>query len=122
MDTEQQNLGEKEARVPEMDLSPDFPSIDEKAEKKLIRKMDTYILPFVVLLYLFSFLDRGMLPGYFVQRLLTCDAKSTSEMLGYMGWRRTWVWLEISIKSQCRYSSSPTAYVLNLTFIHWHSI
>lgn len=67
MDSEQQKLGEKEPRVPEMDLSPDFPSIDEEAEKKLIRKMDMYILPFVVLLYLFSFLDRGMLPGYLVQ-------------------------------------------------------
>lgn len=31
-----------------------------KREQKLIRKMDLHILPFVVLLYLFSFLDRGM--------------------------------------------------------------
>ncbi|KAL4782701.1 histidine phosphatase superfamily [Aspergillus varians] len=41
-----------------MDLGSDTAAIDEKAEKKLIRKMDMYILPFVVLLYLFSFLDR----------------------------------------------------------------
>lgn len=34
--------------------------IDPKKEQKLIRKMDLHILPFVVLLYLFSFLDRGM--------------------------------------------------------------
>lgn len=33
---------------------------DGKREQKLIRKMDLHILPFVVLLYLFSFLDRGM--------------------------------------------------------------
>lgn len=32
---------------------------DEKREKKLIQKMDIHILPFMVLLYLFSFLDRG---------------------------------------------------------------
>ena len=37
-------------------------SIDEEAkEKRLIRKIDIYVLPFVVLLYLFSFLDRGTL-------------------------------------------------------------
>lgn len=32
---------------------------EEKMERNLIWKMDLYILPFVVLLYLFSFLDRG---------------------------------------------------------------
>ncbi|KAL4995567.1 histidine phosphatase superfamily [Aspergillus recurvatus] len=58
MDAEQQRLGNKETRVPEMDSSSDIWAIDEKAEKKLIRKMDMYILPFVILLYLFSFLDR----------------------------------------------------------------
>ncbi|KAL4917720.1 histidine phosphatase superfamily [Aspergillus aurantiobrunneus] len=58
MDTEQQTPGNKEARVPGLDLSTDISAIDEKAEKKLIRKMDMNILPFVVLLYLFSFLDR----------------------------------------------------------------
>lgn len=35
--------------------------LDEKRERVLIRKIDFYILPLVVLLYLFSFLDRGML-------------------------------------------------------------
>lgn len=34
--------------------------LDEKREKHLIRKIDLHIIPFVVLLYLFSFLDRGM--------------------------------------------------------------
>ncbi|KAL4962495.1 allantoate permease family MFS transporter [Aspergillus stella-maris] len=58
MDAEQQLPGSKETRVPEMDSSSDISAIDAKAEKKLIRKMDYYILPFVVLLYLFSFLDR----------------------------------------------------------------
>lgn len=38
------------------------PSIDDEAkEKRLIRKIDANVLPFVVLLYLFSFLDRGRL-------------------------------------------------------------
>lgn len=32
---------------------------DAKMEQKLIWKIDLHILPFVVLLYLFSFLDRG---------------------------------------------------------------
>lgn len=64
MDVEQQRLGNKEASVPEMDSNSDMWAIDEKAEKKLIRKMDLYILPFVVLLYLFSFLDRGMFSGH----------------------------------------------------------
>ena len=32
---------------------------DSKCERALIRKIDLHVLPFVVLLYLFSFLDRG---------------------------------------------------------------
>lgn len=36
------------------------PTLDEeRMEKALIRKIDLHILPLVVLLYLFSFLDRG---------------------------------------------------------------
>ncbi|KAI4229804.1 MAG: hypothetical protein L6R36_000591 [Xanthoria steineri] len=34
------------------------PDIDPVAEKKLVRKLDLHIIPFVMLLYLFSFLDR----------------------------------------------------------------
>jgi Zn-finger domain-containing protein len=33
-------------------------TLDEKRERLLIRKIDYHILPLVVLLYLFSFLDR----------------------------------------------------------------
>ena len=33
--------------------------IDAKRERALVRKMDYHIVPFVVLLYLVSFLDRG---------------------------------------------------------------
>lgn len=32
--------------------------IDHAAEKNLVRKLDLYIVPIVMLLYLFSFLDR----------------------------------------------------------------
>ncbi len=32
--------------------------IDLEAEKKLVRKLDWHIVPMVMLLYLFSFLDR----------------------------------------------------------------
>lgn len=50
------------ANLAEDSLSTGLP-IDERREKKLIRKIDLHILPFVVLLYLFSFLDRGMRSG-----------------------------------------------------------
>lgn len=48
-------------------VSPDLPDEvssgptldEEKIERSLVRKIDIHILPFVVLLYLFSFLDRG---------------------------------------------------------------
>lgn len=33
-------------------------------EKALVRKVDMHIIPLIILLYLFSFLDRGMLCSY----------------------------------------------------------
>ncbi|KAL8850232.1 MAG: hypothetical protein Q9221_004831 [Calogaya cf. arnoldii] len=36
----------------------DVPKIDHVAEKKLVRKLDLHIIPIIMLLYLFSFLDR----------------------------------------------------------------
>lgn len=41
-------------------LKPDSEpiEIDHVAEKKLVKKLDLYIVPIVMLLYLFSFLDR----------------------------------------------------------------
>lgn len=39
---------------------PEPDAADEKRERDLIWKMDLHILPFMVLLYLFSFLDRGL--------------------------------------------------------------
>lgn len=48
---------------PEPELADETSSVptieEEKMERSLIRKIDLHILPFVVLLYLFSFLDRG---------------------------------------------------------------
>lgn len=48
---------------PEPELADEISSVptveEEKMERSLIRKIDLHILPFVVLLYLFSFLDRG---------------------------------------------------------------
>lgn len=40
-------------------LSGDAVQIEPEKEKRLVWKLDLHILPFVVLLYLFSFLDRG---------------------------------------------------------------
>lgn len=34
------------------------PEIDQVAEMKLVKKLDLYIIPIIMLLYLFSFLDR----------------------------------------------------------------
>ena len=36
----------------------DLPAIDTAKERQLVRKLDLYIVPVVMLLYLFSFLDR----------------------------------------------------------------
>ncbi|EPS28482.1 hypothetical protein PDE_03428 [Penicillium oxalicum 114-2] len=51
-----------EPRQPEHDLADEISSVptveEEKIERNLMRKIDLHILPFVVLLYLFSFLDR----------------------------------------------------------------
>ncbi|KAI4250361.1 MAG: hypothetical protein L6R42_008736, partial [Xanthoria sp. 1 TBL-2021] len=49
-------------RAPSLELTAkqavDVPEIDHVAEKKLVRKLDLHIIPFIMLLYLFSFLDR----------------------------------------------------------------
>jgi hypothetical protein len=38
----------------------DLPAIDKAKEQQLVRKLDLYIVPVVMLLYLFSFLDRSV--------------------------------------------------------------
>lgn len=82
--------------------------IDQKREKDLIRKIDMHILPFVVLLYLFSFLDRGLSPACELchrKSLLLTASQSTLETHDFMAWRRILVWSETSIRSQYRFSS-----------------
>lgn len=39
-------------------LDDALPVIDKKKERQLVRKLDRYIVPVVMLLYLLSFLDR----------------------------------------------------------------
>ena len=43
---------------PHKESSGPLEEIDHAAEKKLVRKLDLHIIPSVMLLYLFSFLDR----------------------------------------------------------------
>lgn len=43
--------------------------IDPVKVKALVRKVDRHIVPFLVLLYLFSFLDRGKFPNAPIARL-----------------------------------------------------
>jgi hypothetical protein len=47
----------------------DVPAIDKVKERQLVRKLDLYIVPVVMLLYLFSFLDRSV-SAFFVARTL----------------------------------------------------
>ena len=49
-------LGPREESPLKLDSEPI--EVDHVAEKKLVRKLDLYIVPIVMLLYLFSFLDR----------------------------------------------------------------
>jgi hypothetical protein len=59
--TEPDNGSSNEQHVPdEISLGP---TLEGQIEKTLIRKIDLHILPIVVLLYLFSFLDRGTCPA-----------------------------------------------------------
>ncbi|KAF7715344.1 MFS-type transporter [Penicillium ucsense] len=56
------NSSKPEQRPSDLDLADEVSSVptveEEKLERTLMRKIDLHILPFVVLLYLFSFLDR----------------------------------------------------------------
>ena len=48
---------EPSTRVPSY-TDPEEDEYDDAYEKKIVRKLDLYIIPLVMLLYLFSFLDR----------------------------------------------------------------
>lgn len=49
---------EKGGTAPPRGYEAGRPEIDPAREKKLVRKLDLHIVPVVMLLYLFSFLDR----------------------------------------------------------------
>lgn len=67
--TQSQGMERQEETKRERDVGPpmgyddgdrnEVPILEEKMERTLVRKIDLNILPVVVLLYLFSFLDRG---------------------------------------------------------------
>jgi hypothetical protein len=61
MDQSKADIGPSRLETASDTESPSsVPTLDEEqAERTVIRKIDIHILPFVVLLYLFSFLDRG---------------------------------------------------------------
>lgn len=48
----------KKTKPPMYEATREGVEIDHAAEKKLVRKLDLNIIPIVMLLYLFSFLDR----------------------------------------------------------------
>ena len=64
-DEQKAELGPTRPSKAEPELADEISSVptveEEKMERNLIWKIDLHIVPFVVLLYLFSFLDRGVL-------------------------------------------------------------
>lgn len=56
-------LGEDEKAVrsrPESSYAASHDELDDRLVKKTLRKIDIHLVPFLMLLYVFSFLDRGM--------------------------------------------------------------
>ncbi|KAL8817190.1 MAG: hypothetical protein Q9223_003927 [Gallowayella weberi] len=51
-------VGAGHSRESKSNQTVEYPEFDHAAEKKLVRKLDLYIVPIIMLLYLFSFLDR----------------------------------------------------------------
>jgi len=81
---------------------PNTLEIDHVAEKKLVRKLDMWIVPPVMLLYLFSFLDRvnignarlygleedlGMSGNQSLRPLITSALLNASAVFEYPDWR-----------------------------------
>lgn len=58
-------LDEKDTIVHEENIAIEN-EIDSLAEKKLVRKLDTRLLPFLSFMYLFSSLDRSSLGKYYL--------------------------------------------------------
>lgn len=69
-------------------------------EKKLMRKVDWYLIPWLCLLYLASFLDVCCRCGCLVLTALIESSERTLEMLAYTAWRRTWEWTHQAISTR----------------------
>lgn len=88
-------------------------------EKKLVAKLDRHLVPLVMLLYTFSFLDRYVVLLLYnkhttyihtMAKLLFADnfhppSVSISAMRACMIWKATWGWWATSTKLLCRSSS-----------------
>jgi hypothetical protein len=73
-------------------LNDGLPAIDKKKERQLVRKLDRYIVPVVMLLYLLSFLDRyhSLYTSMATKFRLTTSQESTSAMPDFTAWKRIW--------------------------------
>jgi hypothetical protein len=87
-------------------------------EKALVRKVDMHIIPLIILLYLFSFLDRGMSGSSRPKRQPWCirlpptsltRKQLISAMQDYMAWKKSSTYKGTSIRSLFQFSSLPTA-------------
>lgn len=103
-------MGKQPAIRPDESPSPEdsgAAEIDYAAEKRLVRKLDLYIIPHIMLLYLLSFLDRSdhlwtLLAGSW-SLLAVTDWRDVSGLIlgtrGCMAWKRTSGSVGTSIRS-----------------------
>ena len=77
-------------------------------EKKLRRRIDSMIMPLVILVYLMNYIDRcvSSLLAKFGVLMLICDTETTTLQHVYRAWKMTLDWSVISMKSVFRFSSS----------------
>ena len=78
-------LNEKD--VYRADASLEASGIDEK---KLMRKVDWHVIPWLALLYLLNFLDRGNVGNAKVGSIHCRVLHDTHKLGSYTVWRRTW--------------------------------
>jgi hypothetical protein len=69
------------------------PRIDKVKEDRLVRKVDMSIIPMIMVVYLFSFLDRGESPFWPVDQYALLNihlriGQSISETHVFMDWRQ----------------------------------
>ena len=92
------------------DVTQDYvPGSDE--EKKLVRKIDSFLLPTIFFMYLFSYMDRTKYVFHF--RMLICERARTDDLTA-LGMQESREWLSTSTSAQISillywsYSSSVT--------------